>query len=891
MDNTLIVGDINGHDILWHSSICDMRGATLAGEIEASNFVVLNTEQQTRSPVHGNATSPDIAAISSSLATAAEWRVETRLNSDHLPAIVSIMGDAAPTTSRKTTYINLAKANWTKFAKEVEDALDLVPAPISVSRDERTFRDILLTASKHHIPSGRHVFQKQPLPAEALPLIQQRDELRASDPTSSEIPELNDCITSIIQQSKRDKWRESMSSFNPRTDIKKLWRTVKGLENRPSAPTNCAISFGTKTYSDPGVIANHLNKQFTAPRVHKSDKRMRKLIRSIKRQPRSVTISFSPDEVQKAISNAKNSKAFGPDGLTILHLKHLGPKGIGYLCDLFNLSLERSQLPAIWKRSTIIPLLKPGKDALISTSYRPVSLLCPGVKVLESLVLPLLAEHLRPVVHQHGFRAKHSTTSALLHVSHAVASGFNQSKPPYRTVLVALDLTKAFDCVDHFELLSKINNSSLPGTLKRWTSCYLRGRQACTIFRQNKSRARIVHCGVPQGSVISPALFNSYVADMPEPTEDVTIVSYADDLSVFTTGANIQQLEDRLNAYLPSVEAFFSQRKLDISAAKSTVTLFSPDPRQSLIHPDVRIDGTRLPLERNPKILGVTFDTMFTFSDHCKNIGARATQRNNILRALSGTSWGQDKESILMTYKAITRSLMNYAAPVWAPVASSSSFSALQRSQNSALRIATGCVRMSSVDHLHQETLCLPIKAHSDMLCAQYLASCQDPDHPCHQLTVNPRAPRCMKKTMNAFSSEVNRARRDLDDDSSTKSISKKIHTNFVARHLERLAVNPVLGRRPPPIHQEERTLPRSARTSLAQLRSGYSPRLHSYQHRLDPRVPNSCPDCHVSPHDTPHLFHCTAKPINAVIQDLWAKPAHAARELGLITEPPPPRL
>ena len=166
--------------------------------------------------------------------------------------------------------------------------------------------------------------------------------------------------------------------------------------------------------------------------------------------------------------------------------------------------------------SLVIPILKPGKDSSQGTSYRPISLLCPAAKVLEALILPSINEFLSPAKDQNGFRPRHSTTCALLQLTTDIETGFNQQKPPHRTVCVAIDLTAAFDT-----LISKIVGSSLPPAITRWLSYYLRGRQAATIFRGTKSSTRIVRIGVPEGSKLSPSLFNYYIADMPRPKPPV----------------------------------------------------------------------------------------------------------------------------------------------------------------------------------------------------------------------------------------------------------------------------------------------------------------------------------------------------------------------------------
>ena len=175
---------------------------------------------------------------------------------------------------------------------------------------------------------------------------------------------------------------------------------------------------------------------------------------------------------------------------------------IEYLTALFNDSVTSCRIPAIWK-----------------SIYRPISLLCPAAKVMEALILTTVNTHLLPASDQHGFRTGHATTSALLQLTSDVATGFNQRKPPHRTVCVAVDLTAAFDTVNHNALLSKIARSTLPEATCRWLSNYIRGRQSVTSSRGVKSKARIIHTGVLQGSKLSPTLFSFYIADMPRPTE------------------------------------------------------------------------------------------------------------------------------------------------------------------------------------------------------------------------------------------------------------------------------------------------------------------------------------------------------------------------------------
>ena len=214
---------------------------------------------------------------------------------------------------------------------------------------------------------------------------------------------------------------------------------------------------------------------------HTSSRETRLVSREIKRKSLTSAVTFTTDQVSKGISSCSNTRAFGPDQPSIIHLKHLGSRGIEYLTALFNDSVtSSSRIPSIWKSSIVIPIPTPGKDCSLRTSYWPISLLCPAAKVMEALLHPTINSHLLPSAGQHGFRPGRSTTSALLQLTSDIATGFNQRKPPHRAVCVDVDLTAEFDTVNHNVLLSKIVRSTLPEATCRWLSNYLRGRQSLT---------------------------------------------------------------------------------------------------------------------------------------------------------------------------------------------------------------------------------------------------------------------------------------------------------------------------------------------------------------------------------------------------------------------------
>ena len=260
------------------------------------------------------------------------------------------------------------------------------------------------------------------------------------------------------------------------------------------------------------------------------------------------------------------------------------------------------------------------------------------------------------------------------------------------------------------------------------------------------------------------------------------------------------------------------------------------------------------------------------------------------MKALAGTTWGQDNETLIITYKSIGRSVLSYGSPIWSPLISETNWSKLQRVQNSALKISTGTYHNASWQHVHRETKVLPLREHEKMVAEQYLAACYLPDHPGGKHLDRPPPPprRNLKKTLLEYKKDVEPLYANLYTEENYKFIKKEIHTDTVESTISAYPDNKVLGRTPPPLSKEETKLPRKARATLSQLRSGYSKMLNSYNNTLDETIPDECPLCSQSPHNTAHLFTCPANPTNLNIESLWTQPLAAATFLNLDMEHEP---
>ena len=244
-----------------------------------------------------------------------------------------------------------------------------------------------------------------------------------------------------------------------------------------------------------------------------------------------------------------------------------------------------------------------------------------------------------------------------------------------------------------------------------------------------------------------------------------------------------------------------------------------------------------------------------------------------------------EKETLITTYKAISKSVLSYCAPIWAPTVADANWKDLQAAQNSGLKTALGCHKMADTGHVHAEAKMLPVKEHCAMLSKQFLLSTKQTGHPSQHDDIS-TPPRIMRKSLSImYHNEISHLIRDGGNSKPQHKLGlNSIHSNSVQAYLETAPPNKVLNAPPPEIHAEERSLPRKTRSTLSQLRSGKSTYLKSFMNRIDPNTPPNCPDCGHDNHSTNHLFECPSKRTDLKCEDLWNRPRETALFLGLET-------
>ena len=177
----------------------------------------------------------------------------------------------------------------------------------------------------------------------------------------------------------------------------------------------------------------------------------------------------------------------------------------------------------------------------------------------------------------------------------------------------------------------------------------------------------------------------------------------------------------------------------------------------------------------------------------------------------------KNKELLTTTYKDISRPVVNYAAPIWTPALRDTHWSKLQAAQNSSLRVITGCTKMTHIDELHRETKLLPVKEHNTMLSREFLLQTHQTNHPNRQWNHTDSPQRLMKPTLischqDSIEPLLTKTERWY------KSGIKSIHKTAVSNTINGYEPNKFLQRLAPVFNTDERRLPRSTRTTLAQL-------------------------------------------------------------------------
>ena len=283
-------------------------------------------------------------------------------------------------------------------------------------------------------------------------------------------------------------------------------------------------------------------------------------------------IDINQWDVLQILTSLKNRTNTSPDGLPYIFLKKCAYPLLAPITHIFRYSMMSGTFPEMWKESIVLPLFKKGIKSDPS-NYRPISLTCSLSKILEKLVSKKLLLYFKQkgilTKIQHGFQPKKSVETNLLEALDDWTDGIEHKMS---VDICYFDISKAFDTVNHYKLLQKLQKAGVYGSILRWIKNFLSNRTFSVKIKDAHSISKPVTSGVPQGSVLGPLLFLFYISDFEEfcKTDGVFLKLYADDLKAYIKYYDATKCHS-LHLFIEKFSNWCKLNDLSIAPEKCTV--------------------------------------------------------------------------------------------------------------------------------------------------------------------------------------------------------------------------------------------------------------------------------------------------------------------------------
>jgi hypothetical protein len=455
--------------------------------------------------------------------------------------------------------------------------------------------------------------------------------------------------------------------------MKSTWLTIKEIINKnkskPGVPDYFTIN--NEHVSNKTRIINEFNNYFAnigpqlaskitiPPNKHFSD---------YLQNPFPTNFHFnnvSEMTVSKIIDSLKSKSSQGIDKLSSILLKKIKSPLIKPISVLINQSLESGIFPDRLKIAKILPIYKKDNEHILN-NYRPISLLPVISKIFEKVIFQQLHNFFKEnnlyYNCQYGFREAHSTEHAVLELIDKVVMQLDNNKLP---VAIFMDLTKAFDTINHSILLQKLQYYGIRNNALSLLDSYLTNRKQYVEIDNIQSEFSNISTGVPQGSILGPLLFTIYINDISSSSEIFQTISYADDttllISLSQKNGETDPPAETLNIELKKYIDWLQLNALSLNIDKTNCMIFSSYKR-SFTHPKIKINGKLLKFVENFNFLDITIDRYLKWNSHVDKISSKISKVLGILNHLKKYLPAQILKTI---YDALINPHLHYGLLCW----------------------------------------------------------------------------------------------------------------------------------------------------------------------------------------------------------------------------------
>ena len=535
-------------------------------------------------------------------------------------------------------------------------------------------------------------------------------------------------LTTILRSAKTSYYRNRFAEV--KHDLRQTWNLIRKVINHNKSDKDNVkeLKIGDTVVNDKQIIADKFNEYFAhvgqnlAKQIQPCDGSFADTI--TKNYTINCSMFVEPTnvfEVMNIVNDLQPNKAPGYDSYSPKVIKSVMHSIVQPLTDIFNMSFSSGIFPDRLKVARVTPIFK-ADDKQIVSNYRPVSVLPIFSKILERLMYNRLLNYLEVNAlisdKQFGFRNNHSTYMALAKLVDRITSELEQRR---HCVGIFIDLSKAFDTLDHGVLLSKLNLYGVRGVANAWFTSYLSNRTQFVQTENIRSTMLPISCGVPQGSILGPLLFILYINDVIHVCRLAETIMFADDTNLFFTDSNLTELNVNINNELELLSRWFKLNKLSLNVKKTNYMHFCTKKRTKSTESNlcINMEGVKIQEVNTTKFLGVVINNTLTWNDHIAMVRSKIAKNIGIITYIRSFV---PLDVLLSLYHALVEPYLQYCNIIWG-VQRSVALNGLYICQKRVIRIICGSSRRAHSIPLFKQMNILPVYCMNDLQTACFMFS------------------------------------------------------------------------------------------------------------------------------------------------------------------------